>query len=117
MVKNSFSQSLLGYATHYASKGCPEGNFNAYLSYTLACGGQANSKSVFYPSQTSLVPIHRAQMEERTWLNWAGKPNQESGIGCTRQQAHPTTALPRAYPMNTASNLGPSLINCAEPYD
>uniref|UniRef100_A0A8L8JNS5 RRM domain-containing protein n=1 Tax=Heligmosomoides polygyrus TaxID=6339 RepID=A0A8L8JNS5_HELPZ len=27
------------------------------------------------------------------WLVWAGNPNQEPGIGCTRQPAHPLTGL------------------------
>lgn len=36
--------------------------------------------------------------ERKLWLAWAGNSNQERWIGCTRQPAAPTTALPSVQP-------------------
>lgn len=49
----------------------------------MTCGGHPMKKSVYYSSQTSLKVTFRSQRDK----GLGGNPNQEPGIGCTRQPA------------------------------
>lgn len=40
----------MGFATHSISTGCFEGGLNAYLAFTMTCGGQLMDKLAFHPS-------------------------------------------------------------------
>lgn len=54
--------------------------FEARLTYTMDCGGHPLDKSVFHPSITSMVPVHRQSSNGR--LSWLGRDlNQEHWMG------------------------------------
>lgn len=56
---------------HSSSTGYSGGSLNAYLSYTVTCSGQPMEESICYPSQKSLMPLHRPRRGRR--LDWPGR--------------------------------------------
>ncbi|VDO81311.1 unnamed protein product [Heligmosomoides polygyrus] len=62
------------------------------FGHTMTCGGLPMNRSALYPSQTSLVPIHRPQRDGRLAWPVLEIRHQEPGIGCRRQPAPPLTS-------------------------
>lgn len=56
---------FLGYTTHSTSTGARGGNWNAYMVHTMTCGSHQRVKLGLYPSQTTLLPVHRLQKDRR----------------------------------------------------
>lgn len=69
----------LGCATLSVFTGRRGGDWNAYIAYTLGCGGHPIYKSVFYPFQTSLVPIRWQRRDERR--GWPARETRTTWVG------------------------------------
>lgn len=84
-------------ATHPIS-GVSWSDLNGYLAYATTSGGQSMVEMMFYPSWTSLLPIHRPRREEGLVVP-GGRPEarMNRGIVWWRQPAPSLTTLPRAF--------------------
>lgn len=58
-------RTLLGCETHSTYTACRGGNFNAYLAYSMKCGGHPRRKPIYHLSHTGPVPMLRTQRDER----------------------------------------------------
>ncbi|VDP30850.1 unnamed protein product [Heligmosomoides polygyrus] len=95
-IKDGVTQSLLGCASAFYFYGMSWRRHECVFGHAMTCGGQPMNKSALYPSQTSLVPIHRPRRDGR--LGWPGQEtrtrNMVSGARDSRASSDCATRAP-----------------------